>query len=149
MPFTYGTNNIKIFNVNSILIGYRTGVSTLTHSITADKVEQGVSMQHSTGSSVVISSGADIPKSEKVVISFTVIGSATDMNTVKNIINKNPLISIGLSELTVYLDNGAFFTIADPECNISRTVKGNDITKMVVNCEISGGDADTIMEWSS
>lgn len=147
MPYTYGTNNIKVFNISSIDIEY-TDDEPQTLTITPEKIEQGISMQHSVGSSVIIGSGAELPKSEKVVLSFTFLGSATEMTNLRKIIKKlAPIISI--ETLSIYLDNGDFFSISNPEMSVGRTVKGNDITKMQVSCELNGGDADSMMEWSS
>lgn len=147
MAYTYGTGNVKIFNVSSIVIEY-TEDEPKTLTIQPDSIEQGVSMAHSVGNTVVIASGAELPRSEKVVISFTVLGSATAMNTLRKIVKKiAPVISI--QSITIYLDNGDFFSITTPEMSVGRTVKGNDLTKMLVTCELNGGDADTMMEWSN
>ena len=146
MAYTYGTTNVKVFNISSIDIEY-TGDEPTTLSITPEQIEQGVSMQHSVGSSVIIGSGAELPKSEKVVLSFTFLGSATEMNTLRSIIKKLGA-AVSIESLNIYLDNGDFFSITNPEMSVGRVVKGNDITKMQVSCELNGGDADTMMEWS-
>lgn len=147
MAYTYGTTNVKVFNVSSIVIEY-TADEPKVLTIQPDSIEQGVSMAHSVSNTVVIASGAELPRSEKVIISFTALGSATSMNTLRGIVKKiAPIISI--QSITIYLDNGNFFSISNPEMSVGRTVKGNDITKMLVTCELNGGDADTIMEWST
>jgi len=148
MAFTAGTNNIKIFSIESIVIVYTLPAGTEnTATLLPENIEQGVNIAQSVNNSVVMSDGAEIPRSEKLAISFTAMGTGAEMTLWKNIINKLESVSLGLVYFKINKDDGTYFQIFNPEMNASGIAKGGEITKLLISLEISCSDVDQIMTW--
>jgi len=149
MAFTYGTTNVKIFNVSSIEFNYiEDGGGVEVETILPEKVENGVTVQGSVGNTVNLCNGAEVPRSEKGMVSFVLMGTATEHLLWKSICNIDGKICVSFTSMVITLTDGSTITITgQPHAEFAS--KGGEINKLTVSMEVNAKDADDIIVWEA
>jgi len=146
MAFTYGTSNVKIFNITNIVLNYRDSDSSNAETILPINIENGVSVQGSVGNTVNLCDGSEIPRSEKGMVSFVLMGTATEHLLWKNICNIDGTVCVEFVSAVITLTDGSTITLTgQPHAEFAS--KGGEINKLTVSMEVNAKDADDIIVW--
>jgi len=147
MAFTYGTSNIKVFTVNNITLRYydnNDGFQTIV--IQPGNIENGVTVNNGIGNSVNLCNGAEIPRSEKGMVSFILMGTATELTLWKKVLNTDNSVCNLYDSLLIELNDDSTLDITgNPHAEFAS--KGGEINKLTVSMEVNAKDADDIIVW--
>jgi hypothetical protein len=146
MAFTKGTSNIRIKNIDNIVVNYtELGGDPGTITNTGGQLEQGVSITTAPNSKFNSANGCEVTASEKCTINYTVLGNnLTDLNVYQWL--KTYTTKVVTLEIT--LDDGTVITTTDCIINSTRVVKANDLFRVNVTIEKNIGDVDDFISWT-
>lgn len=149
MAFTYGVSNVKTFTVNNITLRYYDNSNIFqTVVIQPDNIENGVTIQGSVGNSVNLCNGAEIPRSEKGMVSFILMGTAAELTLWKKVLNTDNTVCNLFDSFIVELNDDSTLEITgNPHAEFAS--KGGEINKLTVSMEVNAKDADDIIVWEA
>jgi hypothetical protein len=147
MAFTAGTTSIRIKNVDRIVINYTLLDDGTTGFFTNDgeNLEQGVALNTTPNTKFTNAKGSEVVSSEKVSLTYTLLGSRiTDLN----VYNWLKLNTTRQCTIEVYLDDNTFFEF-DGYINSTRVAKTNDLFKVNVTIEKNCNNSDDVITWAN
>lgn len=151
MPLTTGTSQVKLRNVEKIdiLAQYNDG-EPLANTMYGEFIEQGVTMTITQGTSTNVANGAKVTTSEKVNVSWTLLGETLDqMETALSFTGNYPTqYGYKINELKIYLIGGKTIRILKPVISCSRVIKTNDIIRFNFTIEKNGDNSDDVVIFS-
>ena len=152
MPIVKGTSHVKIRNVDNIDINgqYIADGEPISNTMQGENLEQGVTVTVSSGTSTSVANGAKISTSEKVVISWVLLGSTIDqMDSAASFSGQNAaIVGIRVNEVIITLIGGKTITITNPVITCQRMAKVGDLFRYSFSIEKNGDNADDFLTYA-
>lgn len=152
MPIIKGTTQIKIRNIDNIDINgqYIADGEPISNTMYGENLEQGVTVTMSSGTSTSVANGAKVSTSEKVVISWVLLGGTIDqMNSAASFSGQNAALArIKVNEVVITLIGGKTIKITDPVITCQRMTKVGDLFRYSFSIEKNGDNADDFLTYT-
>lgn len=148
MPITAGTSQVKLRNVSKIdfLAQYNDG-EPVQNTMYGENIEQGVTITTTQGTTTTVANGAKVTTSEKVNVSWTLIGDTLEQMDASMYFSSPLVGSVGITvnSVRVTLIGGKTITITKPVISCARAIKTNDIIRYNFSIEKNNDNADTVV----
>jgi len=149
MPVTKGTSHVVLRNVQQIRISALQGATLIFATMLGENIEQGVSVVTSSGTSKVVANGAKVSTSEKMMMSWTLIGPSLAAMETPYMFSSTQAGIYGytISSILITLTDGKKIEVLKPVMNCSRQIKVGEMIKFVFTIEKNEDDIDSVVKY--